>query len=132
MPLRIHQGVDVIVPRVAYEFVPRPGRLVADPCAGLDTDAFSVRVVELDGDNRRHPHRHPHSQEFIFVVRGQGTLWEDGVPHRVAEGDGAVIDAGVPHGTVPDRGTKMEVVCFFAHPDLAANTEELVDIELNG
>jgi quercetin dioxygenase-like cupin family protein len=122
----------VIIGRATFDYVSRPGRRVADPCADLDTDAFSVRVVRLDGHERRNPHRHPHSQEFIFVVRGWGTLWEDGVGHRVVEGDCALVDTGVPHATIPDRGTTMELVCFFAHPDLPGNTEEITTIELNG
>ena len=121
----------MIVGRAEREYVQRPGRLVADPFDGVDTDPFSVRVVQLDGDNRRNPHLHPHSQEVIFVVRGTGTLWENGERHPVAEGDCVLIPTGVPHATVPNPGTTMELVCFFAHPDLPGNTEEITDVVVN-
>jgi quercetin dioxygenase-like cupin family protein len=118
----------MIISRSTYEYVQRPGRLTVDPFEGLEHDAFSVRVVKLDGDNRRTPHLHPDSQEVIYVVRGEGMLWEDGNTQRFVEGDCALVDAGVPHATVPDAGTKMELICFFAHPDLLANTQELPNI----
>jgi quercetin dioxygenase-like cupin family protein len=120
----------VIVSRSTYDYVQRPGRLVVDPFEGMKHDAFSVRVVKLDGNNRRTPHLHPDSQEVIYVVRGEGMLWEDGKSQRFVEGDCALVDAGVPHATVPDTGTKMELVCFFAHPDLLASTQELPDISV--
>lgn len=120
----------MIIARSTYEYVQRPGRLVVNPFEDLDTDAFSVRVVKLDGNQRRTPHLHPESQEVIFVVRGEGMLWEDGKTQRFVEGDCALVDTGVPHATVPDTGTKMELVCFFAHPDLPSNTRELPDISV--
>jgi quercetin dioxygenase-like cupin family protein len=120
----------LIISRSTYDYVQRPGRLVVDPFEGTEHDAFSVRVVKLDGNERRTPHLHPESQEVIYVVRGEGMLWEDGKSQRFVEGDCALVDAGVPHATVPDTGTKMELVCFFAHPDLPANTRELPDISV--
>jgi len=120
----------MIITRSTRDYVQRPGRLVVNPLEGLETDALSVRIVKLDGNTRRTPHLHPHSQEVIYVVRGEGMLWEDGRTERFVEGDCALVAAGVPHATVPDTGTKMELICFFAHPDLLANTQELPDISL--
>lgn len=120
----------MIISRSNYDYVQRPSRLVADPFEGRETDAFSVRVVKLDGNKRRTPHLHPESQEVIYVVRGEGMLWEDGKTQRFVEGDCALVDAGVPHATVPDTGTMMELICFFAHPDLPANTREMPDVSV--
>jgi quercetin dioxygenase-like cupin family protein len=90
-----------------------------------------MRVVRLEGTGRRSPHRHPRSQEAIFVVEGAGYLWEDGVGARFEAGDCALIEAGVAHATVPDPGTSMELVCFFPHRDMKDNVEELEHVTID-
>ena len=117
----------MIFRRSARRFRRLPGRVAADPFEGGAPEGLSLRVVRLEGGARRSPHRHPHSQEAIYVVSGAGVLWEDGVMHRFEGGDCALIEAGVPHATLPDPGTAMELVCFWPHPDLARNIEELTD-----
>ena len=114
--------------RANQTFRPLPGREAADPFRGAAATDLSMRIVRLEGDRRRSPHVHPHSAEAIYVVSGAGTLWEDGVEGRIEAGDCALIPAGVPHATLPDPGTSMEIVCFFPHPDLEANREELEDM----
>jgi mannose-6-phosphate isomerase-like protein (cupin superfamily) len=128
----------MIVDRDALRFEPLPGRSSADPLAGPSSDPFAgagvdftVRIARLSGDSLRWAHRHPHSVELMHVTRGSGVLWEDGVRRRFVEGDTALIPIGVPHATVPDRGTEMEVICFFPHPDLSHNIEELEEMIVN-
>jgi quercetin dioxygenase-like cupin family protein len=120
----------MISSRSHLRYVKLPGRASANPFEGAVVDALAMRLVRLEGGRRRSPHRHPHSQEAIFVVRGAGVLWEDGVAHRFEAGDCALIHTGVPHATIPDPGTSMELACFFPHPDLDANIEELEDMVL--
>ena len=36
-----------------------------------------------------------------------------------------MVPTGVPHATVAAGPEGLVLVCFFAHPDLAANTEDL-------
>jgi quercetin dioxygenase-like cupin family protein len=118
----------VIVSRSEYRYRGLPGRQSADPFEGTPFAALSMRIVRLESTGRRSPHRHPHSPEAIYVVSGSGRLWEDGVEHRVEAGDCALIESGVPHAAIPDTGTSMNLVCFFPHGDLNANTEELEDV----
>jgi quercetin dioxygenase-like cupin family protein len=113
-----------VVPAGSLDFVRLPGRLAADPLpAGLGSSA-SVRIVRISPGPRT-PHLHPHSAEFSFVAEGAGTAWEDDVPTRVGVGDLLVIPAGVPHATVASGTSELVLVCFFPHPELAANIEEL-------
>jgi quercetin dioxygenase-like cupin family protein len=121
----------VIFSRSDLRYLELPGRRSADPLEAGSPDGFSMRVVRLDGNDQRSPHRHPHSQEVIYVVRGEGVLWEDGNRQRIGAGDCALIDSGVAHGTIPDPDTTMDLVCFFPHPDLQSNTEEIPDVILN-
>ena len=118
----------MIVPRASLLYRQLPGRASADPFAEAGPSGLSVRMVHLEGGTRRTPHRHPHSPEVIYVLSGSGVLWENGGTSRFQEGDCALIHSGMAHATIPDAGTEMELVCFFPHPDLGANTEELEGI----
>jgi mannose-6-phosphate isomerase-like protein (cupin superfamily) len=125
----------MIIESDALRFEARPGRESADPLAGPSTDPlagavvdFTVRIVRLSGDVVRWAHRHPQSVELIHVTRGRGVLWEAGVERRFVEGDTALVPVGIPHATVPDPGTDMALICFFPHPDLDDNIEELQDM----
>lgn len=117
----------MIIDREALRFEARPGRKSADPLAGAGVD-FSVRIVSLSSKSVRWAHRHPKSVELLHVTKGRGVLWEEGVERRFERGDTALVPAGVPHATLPDPGTAMELICFFPHPDLENNIEELEDV----
>jgi quercetin dioxygenase-like cupin family protein len=119
----------MIVDTRGLEFRELPGRLAADPFGSSPVEGVSVRVVRLDGDTPRSPHRHPRTYEVMYVVTGGGHLWRDGAFHRVEEGDLVAVPPGVPHATLPDPGTQMELVCFFPDADLSTNIEELQDPE---
>jgi quercetin dioxygenase-like cupin family protein len=115
----------VIVDGTALEFGRLPGRRSADPFRDRPLEGVSVRIVRVDRDSPRSPHRHPRSYEVMYVLSGSGDLWEDGRFHRVTAGACIAVPPGVPHATVPDAGTEMELVCFFPTGDLASNIEEL-------
>lgn len=123
----------MIIGRDELSFEARPGRKSADPLAapaGTGVD-FTVRIARLSSGTVRWAHRHPQSVELIHVTRGRGVLWEDGVEQRFLEGDTALVPVGAPHATVPDAGTEMELICFFPHPDLESNIEELEGMIVN-
>ena len=112
------------------QFVALPGRDAADPFTATDlaTDAgVSMRIVKLAAAPERRPHIHPHSAEVVFVAEGRGNLWLDGVRQRLQAGDSVLIPKGTPHATLPDADAPMRLVCFFPHPDLQANIEELTE-----
>lgn len=106
----------------SLEFLPRPGRVVADPLEQIDSQS-SLRIVRLVRTPGRTAHRHPHSEEVVYVKAGTGSVWVDGTRHPVEPGDTFRIPPGAAHATVPDEGVEMELVCFFPHPDLDANSE---------
>ena len=113
-----------VVPRAAVAFSQLPGRVSGDPLAGLDAGGCSVRVVRI-GPGPRTPHRHPYSVEVMHVATGTGVHWQGDTQTPVGPGDVVLVPAGVPHATVATGDGRLELVCFFPHPDLAANTEEL-------
>ncbi len=118
----------IVVPSSALEYMDLPGRASADPFRSRDGMAdvgLSVRVVRLVHDPSRSAHVHAHSAEAVYVAEGHGTLWADGERIPLVAGDTVLVPAGTPHATLPDPEADMLLVCFFPHPDLAANIEEL-------
>ena len=107
----------------AFRFNQLAGRLSADPLPP-GAAPCSMRVVRISPGPRT-PHRHPHSIELMYVVAGEGTTWEYDVASPVGPGDVVLVEPGAPHATVASGPGELVLVCFFPHPDLAANTEEL-------
>ena len=117
-----------IVPSGELCFEQLHGRASADPLRDIDA-ASSLRVVLLDQAESRYAHRHPHTEEIVYVRTGRATAFVDGTPHRIGPGDVMHIPAGVPHATIPEHGERVELICFFPHPDLSQNLEA-TDIQL--
>lgn len=113
-----------VVPGDSLRFADLPGRRSADPLPAEGATAYSVRVVRIAAAAVRTPHRHPRSDEVIWVADGTGTVWEDGTTTPVTAGDLVVIPTGVPHATLPGP-SGLTLVCFFPDPDLSSNREEL-------
>lgn len=114
----------MIVSADALQFVQLPGRRSADPLRDLDSPV-SARLVRIDPGPGRTPHRHPHSLELVHVLAGRGTAWQDGERHPLGPGDTILISQGVHHATLASPEGPLELLCFFPHPDLAGNIEEL-------
>jgi quercetin dioxygenase-like cupin family protein len=102
-----------------------PGRSTADPFKVAGQGASTVRQVVIEHVESRSPHRHPHSEEVVYVVSGRGRVWLDGTFHDVGPGTWYRIPTGLPHATVADPGERMSLVCFFPHDEFASNIEEL-------
>ena len=119
-----------IVPGGDIEFDDLPGRRSGDPFRSVDADS-SVRVVRLQRSEHRTAHRHPHSEEVIYVQEGAGMVYIDGAFVPVGPGDIVHIAPGSAHATVPNAGETMVLVCFLPHPRLAENREE-TDIDVMG
>jgi len=117
-----------VVPGDRIEFADLPGRASGDPLEAADSSS-SVRIVRLARGAQRMAHRHPLSEEVIYVERGSGAVYLDGSFHPVAPGDVIHIPPGAAHATVPDPGEEMVLIAFFPHPQLAKNHEE-TDIDV--
>ncbi len=107
----------------ALAFAGLAGRLSADPLPA-GAAPCSMRVVRVPPGPRT-PHRHPHSVELIYVAQGSGRTWERDEMSGVEAGDVILVARGAPHQTVSDGPGELVLVCFFPHPDLRANIEEL-------
>ena len=59
------------------------------------------------------------------MAEGSGRVWEGDTVTAVAQGDVVLVPLGTPHATVCTGTPPLVLVCFFPHPDLAGNLEEL-------
>lgn len=100
-----------------------PARRTTDPLPG-DTRSSSIRLVEVESADSRNAHRHPLSEEVIYVESGAGSIWIDGEFEPINSGDVILIPPGAGHATIPAPGSKMRLICFFPHGDLDQNIEE--------
>jgi len=117
-----------VTPHDHVEFVELPGRTSADPLRSIAAQS-SMRIARPENMESRNAHRHPHSEEVIYVRHGAGVIYIDGVTQSIAAGDTVHIPQGAAHATIPDDGADMELICFFPHPDLSNNIEE-TDIDV--
>ena len=117
-----------VTPQGDVEFVDLPGRSAGDPLRSVPA-ASSLRIARLHRTADRRAHRHPRSEEVIFVRSGTGAVYIDGVFHEVGPGDTVHVPRGAAHATIPEPGADMELVCFFPHGDLRENIEE-TDIDV--
>lgn len=118
-----------VLPARGHEFTDLPGRLSSNPLpAGLETGC-SVRVVRI-APGARTPHRHPRSEEIVYVAAGRGVAWEDGVSSPVGPGDVIAIPRGVPHATAAGGNGELVLICFFPDADLGSNLEEMAEPEI--
>lgn len=112
-----------VVGQAELEFADLPGRRSANPLVSLLSEA-SVRIVDLERSADRTAHRHPFSEEIVYVTAGRGEAWIDGDRHPVETGDVVHIPVGAAHATVPAEGERMRLICFFPHPHLPDNIED--------
>ncbi len=112
-----------ITPRDSLRFVDLPGRQSADPLENQSAES-SVRIVRLERTEGRTAHRHPLSEEVVVVAKGSGSVWIEGEVFPVGQGDVVRIPAGAAHATIPDEGSRVELVCFFPHPSLSENIQD--------
>jgi quercetin dioxygenase-like cupin family protein len=117
-----------VVPGSEVEYADLPGRRSADPFHAVAA-ASSLRVVRLVRGEHRLAHRHPASEEVMYVHEGTGAVYIDGTFTALGPGDVVHVPAGAAHATVPDPGVLMVLICFFPHPELAENLEE-TDIDV--
>ena len=120
----------VVVAAEDMDYTAAPGRVRANPLRGIDATHESVLVVRPQSGVARTPHRHDHSAEVIYVVEGQGWAWNDGELTPIGPGSLVYVPAGVPHATVPGRDENLVLVCFFAQPDIGADTHDLEPLPL--
>ena len=112
-----------VIRRTDHEYQDLPGRRSADPLERAAAES-SLRLVELERTEGRRAHRHPLTEEIVYVEAGRGEVWIEGERHRVGPGDVVRIPRAAAHATIPEHDQHMRLICFFPHPALGENLED--------
>lgn len=97
--------------------IERPGRfmrwLVDDDSLPSKNLSFCVIRV-LPGETVRPAHSHPHSEELIYILAGQGKVMIEGEVGDVRAGSAVLFEEGKVHMLKNSGSEEMKVACFFA------------------
>lgn len=93
-----------------------PGPPGADIHAHPVTAGANASVALVTIRDREALHTHARYDLTVLLVRGEGTLWLDGVARPMRAGDGAFIPRGTPHRFVNTGRRPAAAVVVFAPP----------------
>jgi uncharacterized cupin superfamily protein len=82
---------------------------------GLKSAHCSSCVIRVQpGEKVRPAHNHPHGEELIYIIRGEGRVLVNGEVAPVREGCMVLFPQGQIHMLHNTGAEEMKVVCFFA------------------
>ena len=82
---------------------------------GLPAECCSACVIRVArGDRVRNAHSHPHGEEVIYIIRGEGRVLVAGGVSPVRAGSVVLFPRGAVHMLHNTGAEEMKVVCFFA------------------
>jgi quercetin dioxygenase-like cupin family protein len=84
----------------------------------LETDSAQAASMTLQpGQSTGGPeNRHPDSDQWLYVVAGQGRATVDGDDVALGEGDLVCIQAGETHGITSDGDERLETLNLYVPP----------------
>lgn len=99
--------------------IEQPGRsmrwLVHPDALHADQLSFcTIRVAP--GETVRPAHSHPHSEELIYIMTGEGKVLIEDEVGEVRAGSAVLFEQGKIHMLKNTGDTEMKVACFFAPP----------------
>ena len=82
---------------------------------GLPAESCSACVIRVaPGDKVRPAHSHPHGEEVIYILSGEGRVLVNGEVASVRTGSVVLFPRGQVHMLHNTSATEMKVVCFFS------------------
>jgi quercetin dioxygenase-like cupin family protein len=107
-------------------------RWVVSP-EGLPAGSCSACVIRVAaGDKVRPAHSHPHGEEVIYIIRGEGRVLVAGEVAQVRVGSVVLFPRGAVHMLHNTGAGEMKVVCFFAPPTNLDNYKMYEDVDFPG
>jgi len=83
----------------------------------LHADRLSFCVIRVTpGETVRPAHSHPHSEELIYIMTGEGKVLIEDEVGEVRAGSAVLFEQGKIHMLKNTGDTEMKVACFFAPP----------------
>jgi len=88
--------------------------------APVKKQSLAEATLPAGGYTERHYHRS--SEEFYFILEGEGTMEIEGELRKVQPGDAILIPAGSRHQITADSGAGLRLLCCCAPPYSHADT----------
>ena len=121
-----------VIHETEIEELDLPGRRlrwVVSP-EGLPADSCSACVIRVaPGDKVRPAHSHPHGEEVIYIVSGEGRVLVAGEVAPVRTGSVVLFPRGAVHMLHNTGSEEMKVVCFFAPSTNLDNYKMYEDVD---
>jgi len=81
----------------------------------LQAKNLSVCVIRvMPGEAVRPAHSHPHSEELIYIITGNGKVMIENEVGEVRAGTAVLFEQGKVHMLKNTGDVEMKVICFFA------------------
>ena len=77
---------------------------------------FSAGVVQLKSGKGHERHKHPESEEILYVISGQGVQTVADEEREITAGDLVHIPADVEHSTINNGWETMKLLAIYAPP----------------
>lgn len=109
-----------------------PGRQLAWVVSpdGLPAESCSACVIRVaPGDRVRPAHSHPHGEEVIYIIHGEGRVLVAGEVSSVRAGSIVLFPRGAIHMLHNTGADEMKVVCFFAPATSLDNYKMYDDVD---
>ena len=81
--------------------------------AGAGSTEVVFNVTEFSPGKTHGLHRHPHAEEVLYVLRGEGLHLSEGEPVRQRAGEVVFIPRGEWHGFANDSERPTTVIAVF-------------------
>lgn len=95
-----------------------PGRFlrwIVSKDDGLDSEFCSCCIMRVaPGQTVKPAHSHPDGEELIYVIKGNGNVYVDGLIRPINEGTAVLFERGSVHIVRNSYDGEMKVICFFA------------------
>ena len=97
---------------------------------GLPAEGCSACVIRVSpGDKVRPAHSHPHGEEVIYILQGEGRVLVAGEVSPVRAGSVVLFPRGAVHMLHNTGSDEMKVVCFFAPSTSLDNYKMYEDVD---
>ena len=121
-----------IVHESEIEELEKPGRFMKWMITPEDSGArhlSSVLIRVPPGESVKPAHSHPNGEEMIYIIKGEGRVYIDGMVDEVCSGTAVLFPQGSIHMLKNDGNEGMKVICFFAPPSDLSTYQFFEDIE---
>jgi quercetin dioxygenase-like cupin family protein len=99
----------------------------------MNAKCSSACVIRVPaGQTVKPAHSHPNGEEVIYIIRGSGRVYIDGVIEAVREGTTVLFPQGAVHMLQNSGTEEMKVICFFAPPSDLTTYKFFEDVDFPG